>query len=77
MSKIWYTFRLGNGVYDTGIVATQCHFMHRKRVAFLHLPEAVWILIPLPIIDGATFSSGKPVFALPCRTTREAVTSIH
>jgi hypothetical protein len=29
---------------------------------FFHLPEAVWILIPLPIIDGATFLSGKPVF---------------
>jgi hypothetical protein len=27
MSKVWYTFRLGNQVYDTGIIATHCQFM--------------------------------------------------
>lgn len=68
MSKRRYTFRLVIHAYDNGIIATCCKVLGVYCAALnFHLPEALWILIPLPILDGASFLTGKPVFSLSYR----------
>ncbi|CTQ05902.1 conserved hypothetical protein [Klebsiella variicola] len=61
MSKVWFTFGLVARAYHRHKCHTCLNERAIIRAVYIHLPENLWTPIPLLILDGATFLSGKPV----------------
>ena len=60
MSKVWFT----SGLVTRGYYRHNSHKYIIGSIIIcavcIHLPEILWTPIPLLILDGATFLSGKP-----------------
>lgn len=60
MGKVWFMSGLVTCSYHTAIIETNLMVFCALRI--IHLPEAVWILIPPLSREGKIFLSGKPAF---------------